>query len=277
MQKGGVGKTTITTNLAGALAGELGLRVLVVDFDDQCNTTTSLLGGLQGGATVEDVLIDEVPMTDARCEATYCDRLTVVAGSPKLPVWEKDIRSRDWDRFIVAAHHTLPALIPDDVDIVLFDTPPTLGLWMQVAIAASDGILIVARPDRFSRDGLARLNETIGHVRSTINPMLRVEGIVLNAVKEHTNLHAGYLDAYREVFGDRLLVPHIPERQLLQELQGLGVPIEFHADNSQYPRELRERFRALARALLARLEENEAADYRAKNASAQIAEDVVKV
>lgn len=254
MQKGGVGKTTIATNLAGALAGALGQRVLVIDFDDQCNTTTSLLGKADSGRTVEDVLLKETPMADVQQATEYCERLAVVAGSPKLPVWEDEIRSERWDRFVVAAHQTLPALVPPDVDIVLFDTPPTLGLWMQVALAASDGVLIVARPDRFSRDGLARLQETIGHVRNIIHPDLRVEGIVLNAVKEYTNLHSGYLEAYREIFADLLLEPHIPERQIVQELQIVGRPIEFYADNSQYPRDMRERFRQLARAVLRRLE-----------------------
>lgn len=250
MQKGGVGKTTVSTNLAGAFAGHHGLRVLVVDFDSQCNTTRSLLGTAQEGPNVWDVLRHEVPMADVMRPTPYCDRLFVVPGSRELPVWDKRISSAEWDRFVLAAHESLPRLAPEDVDLVIFDTPPSLGLWMQCALAASDSVLIVAKPDVFSRDGLEEIQETISAIRRSVNRRLAVEGIVLNQVRENTVEHSGYLDAYREVFGAGALEPHIPDRIVAAELQRLGHPIEFHKDNSERPRDFRERFRDLAGRLL---------------------------
>lgn len=262
MQKGGVGKTTLTTNLAAAMAGGLGLRVLVLDFDGQRNATVGLLGTVSDQLpTIESVLREATPLASAAVPTTFAPRavLHVVPGTRGLIAWEPEIR--DWNsaalRFREVLREGLPRFIRADMrapyvyDVVLIDTPPAGGLWLQTALTVADGYLVVAQCERYSAEGVQLIQETARRIREDahLNPDLVLDGFVVNAVKaRRANPHA-FLDAYRTAFPDTFLEPPIPDFSGISDAATNGLPVEFAARWSKEARV----FRQLADTLNSRL------------------------
>ena len=260
MQKGGVGKTTLATNLAAALAGGLGLRVLVLDFDGQRNTTVGLLGPIpDGGPTIESVLRESVPLADAAIHTEFSPRaaLDVVPGTRGLTAWEPEIR--DWNSAVLRFREVLrgasarrrKAASIADYDVVLIDTPPAGGLWLQAALTVADGYIVVAQCERYSAEGVQLIQETARRIRedARLNPDLALDGFVVNAVKSRrANPHA-FLDAYRAAFPTAFLEPPIPDFAGISDAATTGIPVEFAARWSKEAKV----FRQLADALNDRL------------------------
>jgi chromosome partitioning protein len=259
MQKGGVGKTTLTTNLAAAMAGGLGLRVLVLDFDGQRNTTIGLLGPTpEGGITIESVLRESASLADAALRTQFSTRaaLDVVPGSRGLTAWEQEIR--DWNSTVLrfrevlrARPMTLSGDASPDSDVVLIDTPPAGGLWLQAALTVSDGYIVIAQCERYSAEGVQLIQETARRIRdeARLNPDLALDGFVVNAVKSRrANPHV-FLEAYRAAFPAAFLEPPIPDLAGISDAATTGVPVEFAARWSKEAR----LFRQLADSLNDRL------------------------
>jgi chromosome partitioning protein len=259
MQKGGVGKTTLTTNLAGALAGGLGLRVLVLDFDGQRNATVGLLGTPpEDGPTIESVLRETISLADASLPTVFAPRaaLHVVPGTRGLTAWEPEIR--DWNSAVLRFRDVLRSGLNEgspgqtrDYDVVLIDTPPAGGLWLQAALTVADGYLVVAQCERYSAEGVQLIQETARRIREDahLNPDLVLDGFVVNAVKaRRANPHA-FLDAYRAAFPDTFLEPPIPDLSGISDAATNSVPVEFAARWSKEAKV----FRQLADALNERL------------------------
>jgi len=258
-QKGGVGKTTLATNLAAAMAGGLGLRVLVLDFDGQRNATVGLLGiAPEQGPTIESVLRESVPLSDAMIHTGFAPRaeLYVVPGTRGLTSWEPEIR--DWNSTALRFREVLRSgLRWDDgshehaFDVVLIDTPPAGGLWLQTALTVADGYIVVAQCERYSAEGVQMIQETARRIRedARLNPDLVLDGFVVNAMKaRRANPHA-FLEAYRAAFPDAFLEPPIPDFSGISDAATNGVPVEFAARWSKEARI----FRQLADALNDRL------------------------
>ncbi len=259
MQKGGVGKTTLTTNLAAALAGGLGLRVLVLDFDGQRNTTVGLLGPIQdGGRTIESVLRESVSLWDAAVRTEFSPRaaLDVVPGTRGLTAWEPEIR--DWNSAVLRFREVLRARPHEaeggehrEYDVVLIDTPPAGGLWLQAALTVADGYIVIAQCERYSAEGVQLIQETARRIRedARLNPDLALDGFVVNAVKSRrANPHA-FLEAYRAAFPTAFLEPPIPDLAGISDAATTGIPVEFAARWSKEAKV----FRQLADALNDRL------------------------
>jgi len=245
LQKGGVGKTTCSVNLAGALAGHLGLTTLLVDFDGQTNATTTLLGrGFQARGDIWSVLYDGAPIEDVMIAAPQHPKLFVLPGSPELAYWEKKLSEDQWDALVREGRRILRERTPDGVDVILIDTPPSLGLWLQVAIAASDGVLLVVQPHEYSADGIRDLMRTVQAIQEKINPDLVIDGLVINGVRPTTGEHAAWIDEYRRQFGAAVLEPPLAERIVIAEAQRAKMPLEFYAGRGAG--EAREWFRAIA-------------------------------
>jgi chromosome partitioning protein len=136
------------------------------------------------------------------------------------------------------------------VDVVFFDTPPSLGLWLQAALAAADGVVVVTHCSVFSAKQLHDLVHTVETIRQRVNPSLAVDGLIVNEVRPNTTLQSEYVRSYREAFGSEMLEPVIPMRTVVGEAQQNGIPIEFYGDSKAS--EVRRIYRVLAGRLLER-------------------------
>ncbi|OQO88983.1 ATPase involved in chromosome partitioning [Saccharomonospora piscinae] len=184
MQKGGVGKTTSTLNLARAAAVCHQARVLVVDLDPQGNTSSTL--------AADDVAPDQVTVADAVVPDSDVALRDVVVPT----IWElvdlapaTDTLAAAEARIAAAStgreHRLRKALAPvlGDYDLVLIDNAPALGLLLVNALTASDVAVLVAEPDQWSADGLSLLHRTLTGVIEYSNPHLTVAGVLLNRVR----------------------------------------------------------------------------------------------
>jgi chromosome partitioning protein len=253
-QKGGVGKSTTAVNLAATFATQYGLRTLVIDMDGQCNATAALMGmDWQAEYTIKDVLWDPRAISEVMVPTRHDPRLLIVAGSPELSyyeksiephVWddmagspelsyyEKSIEPHVWDDIVQEARATLLNGLPDDIDVVILDTPPTLGLWLNTALGASDAALVVCWPDSFSLSGMTQVLETIAHIRDVANSGLGLAGLLVNNVRTGVREHDGYLTLFRTQFPDLMLEPPILQRTVFSEAQRLAVPVQWMSDRA---------------------------------------------
>lgn len=181
MQKGGVGKTTSTINLARAAAVYHQARVLVVDFDPQGNTTSALAADElePDQVTVADAVIPDadVDLRDVLVP-TIWDGVDLTPAGETLATAESRIAASTAGR----EHRLRKALAPvlADYDLVLIDNAPSLGLLLVNALTAADAAVLVAEPDQWSADGLALLRKTLASVVEYSNPRLDVAGVLIN-------------------------------------------------------------------------------------------------
>ena len=226
-QKGGVGKTTTVINIAAQLALR-GHSVLVVDADSQGNCATGLGGDKSKvGATTRDLILNPESAVNAR-HATAVEGLHLIVGDRTLVGLEQEmLRQLGRERRLTEA---LEPLL-EHYDIVLIDTPPTLGLVPVNALVASDGILIPVQTEYFALEGLALLAGTIREVRALLNPRLGVDGVLLT-MHAPTLLNQQVASEGREAFPELVVEPAIRRNIKLAEAPSHGIPIHLHDPTS---------------------------------------------
>ena len=220
-QKGGVGKTTTTVNLAACLA-DLGLRVLVVDLDPQGNASTGLGINIRDLATsMYDVLLHDVPLEDC-VEPTSVRGLFVAPANLDLagaeielvPAFSREMKLR-----------AALAAVRDDYDYVLVDCPPSLGLLTVNSLAAATEVLVPIQCEYYALEGLGQLMRNVGLVQKSLNPALEVSVIVCVMYDARTKLADQVVQEVRSHFGDKVCRTVIPRTVRLSEAPSYGQPI----------------------------------------------------
>ena len=221
-QKGGVGKTTSAVNLAAALALH-GARVLVVDLDPQGNASTALgVDHRSGTPSVYEVLLGEIGIEEA---AVVCDRspdLLCVPATIDLAGAEIELVSMLNRESRLKAALSAAALDRLDVDYVVIDCPPSLGLLTLNAMVAAPEILIPIQCEYYALEGLSQLLSNIGLVQAHLNPGLHVSTILLTMYDGRTKLADQVTHEVRNHFGDLVLRTVIPRSVKVSEAPGFG-------------------------------------------------------
>lgn len=225
-QKGGVGKTTTTVNLAAALA-QNGQRILVIDLDPQGNASTALsIDHHRGIVSTYDAVVDGTPLAEIVQSSPEIDGLFVAPATIDLAGAEIElVNLEDRENRLRKAIHGHPLVFAageDRFDYVLIDCPPSLGLLTLNALVAGDEMLIPIQAEYYALEGLGQLLETVEMVRDHLNPALVVSTIVLTMYDARTRLAAGVAEEVRSHFGEQVLRTAIPRSVRISEAPSYG-------------------------------------------------------
>lgn len=234
-QKGGVGKTTTSINLAASL-GKLGKKTLIIDLDPQGNTTTGL--GVNKGeikASIYDVLNGEANIKKA-IKKTSFDLLSIIPATINLAGIDYELLEKGHNDSEFNKNEQLRnALneVRDNYDYIIIDCPPSLGVLTTNALVASDSVIIPVQCEFFALEGISQLLNTIIMTQTRLNPNLKIEGVLLTLLDSRTNLGYEVVEEVRKYFKDKTFNTIIPRLIRLVEAPSHGMPINEYEPNSR--------------------------------------------
>jgi len=228
-QKGGVGKTTTTVNLAACLS-KAGKKVLLVDIDPQGNSTSGLgIDKRRVEKTVYDCLINEEKMENVSIETEY-ENLFVCPSNIDLSGAEIELIS------VMGRENRLKESISevrDEYDFILIDTPPSLGLITINTLTAADSIIIPIQCEFYALEGVSQLVETVKRIKKALNPTLYIQGIVMTMYDARTNLAMQVVDEVKRFFPEKVYRTIIPRNVRVSEAPGFGKPVIYYDEASK--------------------------------------------
>ncbi|PKL35253.1 MAG: chromosome partitioning protein ParA [Spirochaetae bacterium HGW-Spirochaetae-1] len=227
-QKGGVGKTTTTVNLAAYLA-EKGKKVLIIDIDPQGNAGFGIgVNAEEIESTIYEVLIGEIPIKDA-IFSTDVEGLFLVPSNIHLSGAQVDLLGAERKEFILK--NALKD-IKDNFHYILIDCPPSLGILTLNSLVAADSVMIPLQCEYYALEGLSQLLRIIAMVQEGLNRSLKIEGVVLTMYDSRTNLAQQVVTDVREFFKNKVFETIIPRNVRLSEAPSFGKPINLYDRSS---------------------------------------------